>query len=185
MIASGNRVVLAAHDQQQRPRSSFSVATLAGEWREKLATAASNSGLPGAGLSTASYRGVRLLLRERVAEAVPELLGGQRHGPVLVGRVLEDRQRRVQRRQRQRQNALDLGGVDRDRRADRSPSRAASRRSFRRRSGRSRIGRRSRATICDVALGDIVDAEVGDQGRVARVSSTVGGSPGHPGAIGA
>ena len=94
-------VVLAAHDQQQRSAARLSVATLAGECGLKLAAAASKSGLPGAGIAHCS-KSASDSSRDRVAEGEPELLGGQRHRAVLVGRVLEHRQRRLQRRQRQR-----------------------------------------------------------------------------------
>ncbi|CAG6397802.1 hypothetical protein SCOCK_60135 [Actinacidiphila cocklensis] len=56
---------------------------------------------------------VGLLLGHGVAEREAELLGGQGHRAVLVRRVPEHRQRRSQRGQRQRQDPLDLGGVDR------------------------------------------------------------------------
>jgi hypothetical protein len=53
---------------------------------------------------------------ECVAEAVPELFGRERAGAVFVRGVLEDGKGGTQRGERQRENALDLSGVDRDRR---------------------------------------------------------------------
>ena len=65
---------------------------------------------------------VGLLLAHRVAETEAELLARQGDGPVPVGRVAQRREAGPQLRQRQRQDALDLGGVDRDgRRTDALP----------------------------------------------------------------
>src|ERR1700733_8512560 len=57
---------------------------------------------------------VGFLLRDGVAEAVAELLGGEGHRLVFVGRGLEHGQRGVQRGEREAQHTLDLGGVDTD-----------------------------------------------------------------------
>ena len=74
------------------PRFSLPVSTLAGECGLKLAAAASNSGLPGAGIVQRSYSASDSSLGDGVAEGEPELLGGQGDRPVLVRRVLEHRQ---------------------------------------------------------------------------------------------
>src|SRR6266542_1945255 len=50
---------------------------------------------------------VGLLRRERVAEAVAELLRGQRDRPLLVGRIPQRDRRDPQRRRRQEDDALD------------------------------------------------------------------------------
>ena len=79
---------------------------------ETLAVAASNSGPA----RPALVKLVRLLRAHGVAEAVPELLGGQAHGAVLVGRVLEHGQRGTKSGQWRAEHAFDLGGVDGNRR---------------------------------------------------------------------
>ena len=148
------------------PRSALPVLTFAGECSEKLAPAASNSGLPGRRDRPLLVQRVRLLLADARCRSVPELLGGQRDGLVRVGGVLEDRQRRAQRGQRQRQHALDLRGVDRDRgRAEVLAEQLLGDHAAERVPDDDRPGRQ---LVDDVGVvrGDVVDAVVGDAVRV-------------------
>ncbi len=59
---------------------------------------------------------VRFLLGERISEPVAELLGRLRDGALVVKRVAENREGALQLRERQRQDAPDLRGVQRHRR---------------------------------------------------------------------
>ena len=57
----------------------------------------------------------RLVLADRIGEAVAELVVGERDGAVAVARLGEHGRPRPQRRDRQRQDAAERRGVDRDR----------------------------------------------------------------------
>ena len=96
------------------PRVALAVSTLAGECEERLAEAASKSGLPGEGTAQRSYSSSDSDLGDGVAEPVAELLLGQRDRLLLVARVPQRDRGDAQRRGRQEDHALDRRGVDRD-----------------------------------------------------------------------
>ena len=68
----------------------------------------------GCGDVVALVDGVRVLAAERVGERVVELLGREAHRPAPVGRVLEDREQRLDLRRRAHAHALGRGRVDHD-----------------------------------------------------------------------
>src|SRR5262245_28374571 len=106
-------VVPAAHDQQQWPTQLVGGVDLGRRLWVEVGGGSFEEGLAGRWDGPSFVQLVGLLLGDRVAEPVPELHGGQRDGPVPVGRVLEDRKGDPQRGQRQREYPLDLGGVNR------------------------------------------------------------------------
>ena len=66
------------------PRSGFSVSTFTSVHGFRFAAAAWNSGTPAAGTAYVVVELLRLVLGHRVGEGVPELVVGQRDGPVPV-----------------------------------------------------------------------------------------------------
>src|SRR4029079_9939824 len=57
---------------------------------------------------------LRLLLADRVRERVAELLVGERHGAMAVGRVTQDRERRSECGDRKGKDAAEWSGIDGD-----------------------------------------------------------------------
>ena len=106
LTASGTVWSLPPAVTSSGPRDALRVSTFAGELREKFAEAASNSGLPGRRDRPALVQLVRLLLRRGVAEAVAELLLGQRDRALAVRRVPQRDRRDAQRRRRQEDTPL-------------------------------------------------------------------------------
>ena len=107
-----DRVVLLAGDDQQRP----AVGVLAVDLRLGPRVEVGGGGLeerrPGGGHGVGVVELLGLVLADRVGEAEAELLVGQRDGAVAVGGVGEDRRRRLQRGDRQRQDAAEGRGID-------------------------------------------------------------------------
>ena len=128
---------------------------------------------------------VGLLRRDGVAEGEAELLGGERDGPVLVGRVLEDRAGSTRSADSGSGSTPLICAASIAMAAARQVlARAASGRSCRRRSGRSGSAwRRQRVDERRVVRDDVVDAVVGDARRglrgpprrVSRVARPAGG----------
>jgi hypothetical protein len=107
-------VIVATRDQQQRRPVGVLEVDLIGAVRVEVGEGALPEDPPGARDRVAVVDRPRFLLAHRVGERVVELLGGDRHGAVTVGRALEDREGRAQGRDRQLGHAADRRRVDPD-----------------------------------------------------------------------
>src|SRR5499426_3775523 len=88
-----------------------------------FANAAWKSALAGAGDGVAEVQLLRLVLADRIREAVTELLVAERDRAVPVRRVAQGNAGRAQRRDRQREHAPERSRADRDRRGGESAPR--------------------------------------------------------------
>src|ERR1035441_3087043 len=105
-------------------------------------------------------------LRQRVAEAVAELLPRECYRPLLVAGLGQHREAGADLGERKRLDPLDLAGVDRDRRRGRILGQQLLRdEAAERVADHDRPGRQG-ADDVEVAAGDVVDAFVCDGGRV-------------------
>src|SRR5262249_35385305 len=109
----GRRLVLATHDEQERPSVRVARVDFVGRVGRDVGERRLEEGLAGRGDGPLVVELVGLLLAHRVAEAEAELFRRERDGAVFVGGVLEHREGGAQGRQPCGPDALDLRGVDR------------------------------------------------------------------------
>src|SRR4029450_5775478 len=84
-----NGVVLAAGDEKQRASRRVLRVDLGGRVRNQIGRGVLEQRLPGGRDRPAVVKVVRLLLGEGIAEAVAELLPGQRDAALPIGRILQ------------------------------------------------------------------------------------------------